>query len=72
MTTLTRPDVTVTNATERDPNAPPGSMDVVISRDGKAKSYRTIAGTTAEVMKDGIEKVIADPYSAEWIPKESK
>lgn len=68
MTTLPRPDVNVTHATERDPNAPPGSMDVVISRDGKAKSYRVVGDTGPAIVKDAVEKVLGDPHSGEWLP----
>jgi hypothetical protein len=68
MITLPRPDVTVTHATERDPNAPTGSMDVVISRDGRAKSYRIVGETGPAIVKDAVEKVLGDPYSGEWLP----
>jgi len=68
MTTLPRPDVTVTHATERDPTAPPGSMDVVISRDGKGKSYRAVGDSGPAIVKDAIEKVLGDHYTGEWLP----
>ena len=68
MTTLPRPDVNVTHASERDPTAPPGSMDVVISRDGKGKSYRVVGDTGPAIVKDAIEKVIGDGYTGEWLP----
>lgn len=66
MTTLPRPDVTVTHAT--DPSAPSGSMDVVISRDGKGKSYRVVGDSGPAIVKDAIEKVIGDKYTGEWLP----
>ncbi len=72
MTDLPRPDVQVTHATERDPSAPPGSMDVVVSRDGKGKSYRVVGDTGQAIVKDAVEKVLSDPYSAEWIPEKAK
>ncbi len=68
---LPRPDVNVTHATERDPSAPPGSMDVVVSREGKGRSYRVVGDGTA-IVKDAIEKVLSDPYSAEFLPSKSE
>ncbi len=69
---LPRPDVSVTHATERDPSAPPGSMDVVVSREGKARSYRVTGDTGPAIVKDAIEKVLADPYNAEFLPSKSE
>ncbi len=66
---LPRPVVEVTHATERDPSAPPGSMDVVVSRDGKGRSYRITGDNGPAIVKDGIEKVLGDSYSGEWIPR---
>lgn len=66
-TILPRPEVTVTPASDRDPIAPSGSVDIVISRGGKGKSYRADGSSAPEIVKDAIEKVLADPYSGEWI-----
>lgn len=68
-TVLPPPTVDVTPATDRDASAPAGSVDVVVHRDGRGRSYRIDPGTTTEMVKSGIEKVLADPYSGEWIPK---
>jgi hypothetical protein len=68
MTALPRPNVEATPAPERDPAAPPGSVDVVISREGKGKSYRVVGDSGPAIVKDAIEKVLSDPYSAEWLP----
>lgn len=66
--TLPRPDVSVTPATDRDPLAPSGSVDIVISRDNKAKSYRADGGSTTAIVKDAVEKILNDRHSAEWLP----
>lgn len=64
---LPRPDVVVTPARDRDPEARPGAHDVVISKPGFAtvRSYRVDGATTAEVVKDALDKVLADPRTAE-------
>ncbi len=64
---LPRPDVKVTPATERDPAASAGSVDIVISRDNKGRSYRAEGGSAPEVVKDAIEKILNDPYTGEWV-----
>lgn len=65
MMALPRPDVTVNQSQNGDGHG----VEVIISRDGKAKSYSgenyTSSGATAEVIK----KIIADPYTAEWLPE---
>ncbi len=66
--TLPRPDIAVTPAIERDITAPTGSVDVVISRDGKAKSFRAEGGSVTEVVKDAVEKILGDAGTAEWLP----
>lgn len=68
MATLPRPQVDVTPASDRDTTAPTGSVDVVISREGKGRSYRSVGGSTAEVVKDIAEKILGDTYSSEWVP----
>lgn len=69
MTVLNPPTVDVTPASERDESAPSGSVDIVVHRDGKGRSYRADGGTSVELVKDAVRKVLNDPYSAEWIPK---
>jgi hypothetical protein len=67
---LPNPEVEVTHAPNRDPSAPQGSMDVVISRGGKAWSYRTIGGaSTADIVKDAVKQVINDERVGEFIKK---
>lgn len=70
MTVLSPPTVDVTPSA--DTAAPSGSVDIVVHRDGKGKSYRADGGTSVELVKDAVRKVLADPYSAEWLPKENK
>jgi len=64
---LPKPDVTVTPATDRDTSAPVNSQDVVISRNGRAMSVRTSGGNTTDVVKDAVEKILADTRSAEYV-----
>lgn len=47
------------------------TVDVVISRDNKAKSYSGGgAGVSRnDATRDVVEKILNDPHSAEWIPK---
>lgn len=48
---------------------PDGAKEhVVISREGKSKSYEISGTTPAERVKDAVEKVIADSHTAEWLP----
>jgi hypothetical protein len=61
MATLPRPDVNVTTHES-------GSTDVVISRDGKGKSYRSEKTEKNEIVKDLVEKVVNDRYTGEWLP----
>ena len=78
-TVLPRPTVTVTPTKERDPSASHGSVDVVISRDNgtrpdgtarspTARSYVADGGSTSEVIKDAMQKILNDPFTAEFIP----
>lgn len=59
---LPRPDINVTTTSDGAAN------DLVISRDGKAKSYRIEGTTRQDVIKDAVKKVLDDPRSAEWLP----
>lgn len=69
-TILPRPKIEVTKATERDPEAGPGVHDIVISREGfqTVKTYRADGNTTAEVVKDAVEKILSDKRVAEDLP----
>lgn len=67
---LPPPTVDVTPAKERDPSAKDTAHDVVIHRgEGACRSYRIDGGSPRDLLKNGIEKVINDHYSGEWIPK---
>lgn len=59
---LPRPDVAV-NKSSQD------GTDVVISRDGKAKSYSSEkAHGSNEGVKEIVEKILNDGHTAEWLP----
>jgi hypothetical protein len=62
---LPPPTVDVTPAV----NDATGALDVVVHRDGKGRSYRAEGTSSVELVKDAVRKVLADPYSAEWVPK---
>lgn len=65
---LPRPDITVTSAKDRDPSASDGSLDVVVSRDGKGKSFRVEGGSSTELVKDAVTKTLNEPYMGEFLP----
>jgi hypothetical protein len=65
MTDLPRPDVTVTH------NEDDGKSHVVISRDGKGKSYEITGTSPDDKIKGVVEKIIQDPHTLEWIPRRS-
>ena len=58
---LPRPDVNVTTTED-------GKEHLVISRDGKAKSYEIEGNSAADRVKNVVEKVIGDGHTAEWLP----
>jgi len=60
---LPRPDVTV------NPRNDAGQTDVVISRDGKCRAFRSESASTENIIRDLVEQIIADPHTAEWIPR---
>jgi hypothetical protein len=64
MADLPRPDVTVTTG----PDEVNHHVDVVISRDNKARSYRGQGATEPERTKSVIDKILGDHHSAEFIP----
>ena len=68
MAALPRPEVTVTHASDRDPSAPTGSMDVVITDGSRAKSYRVGGDDGPAIVKDAVEQIIGDRHTAEWLP----
>lgn len=64
---LPRPDVAVSTRTRDDGGT---DLDVVISRDGKARSYssnRTGVPDTAPI-KEIVEKILSDSATGEWLP----
>jgi len=70
MMSLPRPDVSVTEGVEQTVSGGPDyrAVDVVISRDGKAKSYRGIGVTGSDATKEVIRKILDDPKTAEYLP----
>ena len=68
---LERPTVDVTQ-TPTPEGEPCGSIDVFVHRDGKGRSYRVEGSNSIDLVKGAVEKVLADPYSSEWLPKESR
>lgn len=42
--------------------------DVVVSRDGKGKSYRGEGSSEAARTRDVVKKILEDPHTAEWLP----
>lgn len=60
---LPRPDVSTAPAADGS-----GGIDVVISRDGKAKSYKGEGATREAVVKDVVKKILDDGHTAEWLP----
>jgi len=66
MTTLPRPDVATTRPTD---STGPTDLDVVISRDGKARTYSTRGkATVQEAVTEVVRQIIDDPVSRELLP----
>lgn len=62
---LPRPDVSVTSRQTEDARA----VDVVIARDGKAKTYTGSHPYSPDgAFKEAVDKILSDPFSAEWLP----
>lgn len=59
---IPQPDVGINNTED-------GKSYVVISRDGKAKSYEVEGIEPNEKIKKVVEKIINDPNTYEWLPK---
>lgn len=66
---LPRPKIDVTQSTTNnsEPTVNSTHVNVVISRDGKGKSYHGTGTNTVEVVKDVVEQILNDPYTGEWI-----
>ena len=58
---LPRPNVEITTNSD-------GESHIVISRDGKGKSYKIEGNNERDKIKDVVEKVINDKYTGEWLP----
>lgn len=63
MPDLPRPEVSVT------PSQDGQAHDLVIHRDGKAKSYRVSGVARKDIIKDAVQQVLGDRHSAEWLPE---
>lgn len=63
---LPRPEVSVTTRQTDSGN----DVEVSISRDGKARNYTGGGAGVAhnDAVKQAVEKIIADPHTAEWLP----
>jgi hypothetical protein len=68
MTDLQRPDVSVTTG-ETDGTH---KVDLAVSRDGKARSYTGASSTHPGAIKEVVEKLLADPVTAEWLPAKKR
>jgi len=66
MPPLPRPEVSVTSRQECG-----HEVDVVIRRQNSARSYRGggTFHTADQATADVIKKILADPYTLEWIPE---
>ena len=63
--TIPQPTVDVVHrAGDRDHH-----IDVILSRDNKARSYTGAGASPAEAVKDVVEKVLGDHRNAEFIPR---
>jgi hypothetical protein len=62
MAEIPRPDVNVKT------DAVTGKTHVVISRDGRGRSYEVTGVGVDDKIRDAVGKVLGDAYSAEWLP----
>lgn len=67
MPDLPRPDVDATPDMGTDTEGR-RYIDVTISRGEQTKTYRGTGHTQGAVTIDVVKQIIADPYSAEWLP----
>jgi len=65
MATPPQPDVSVDIATKDGKQ----QVDVVLSRDNKAKSYQGVGSHNAEAVKDVVRKILDDPSTAEYVKR---
>jgi hypothetical protein len=65
MTDLPPPDVSVTHSSGVDSVE---RIEVKISREDRGKVYNGAASTTGGAVAEVVKKIIADPYTAEWLP----
>jgi hypothetical protein len=63
MVDLPRPTVDVVSSPAT------GRTQVTISRDGRGRIYE-VRGVGDEKLKDVVEQILNDPYTAEFLPKE--
>jgi hypothetical protein len=68
MTDLPRPDVSVTTGEVGDHH----KVDLSVSRDGKVRSYTATAPVRAGAIKEVVEKLLSDPYTAEFLPERKR
>jgi len=68
---LPRPDVTVDTKTTQDEGdtSPVHQVDVVVSRDNKARSYTGTGSTPSEAIKGAVRKIVDDRGFAEMLPE---
>lgn len=69
MTILSRPDVKVGRPCPPEGCCPSDTaVEVVISRDGKARSYQQDGATRDEAYGKALREILDDPKSIEWLP----
>lgn len=69
---LPQPNVDVTIADTLSPDGQTVSgkqVDVVLSRDGKARSYSSVGSGAAEAVKGVVEKILDDHHTAEYVKR---
>ena len=62
-------DVTIADATSPDGQTSGKQVDVVLSRDGKARSYSSGGSGAAEAVKGVVEKILGDHHTAEYVKR---
>jgi len=65
MTDLPRPDISVTTG---DLGNGYFAVNITVSRDGRVRGYSGTASSSAGAIKEVVEKMLDDPYTAEWLP----
>lgn len=69
MANIVRPDVSVDQHPINPDGTGPNVTDVVVSRDGKGRSYRGVGTSEVERTKSIVRQIVDDPYTGEWIDK---